>query len=105
MDADLVGFQEVFHEDALREVCTRSGRFDDALVVAPGADGTSGPRLGLATRLPLVDDAVAAITEFPKGLDTTADATEAPRRVRRLDVPRVAVPFPPGPGSPTLLSC
>ena len=29
MDADLVGFQEVFHEDALRDVCARSQQFAD----------------------------------------------------------------------------
>ena len=51
MDADLVGFQEVFHDEALRDVCGRSGRFGDGTVTAPGADGASGPRLGLATAL------------------------------------------------------
>ena len=78
MDADLVGFQEVFHEEALREVCARSGRFGGALVEAPGADGGSGPRLGLATRLPLVDDAVAAITRFPEGLDGAVGGVALP---------------------------
>ena len=29
----------MFHEEALREVCARSGRFAGALVEAPGADG------------------------------------------------------------------
>lgn len=67
MDADLVGFQEVFSEDALRQVCTRSGRFDGGTVEAPDADGASGPRLGLATRLAVVEP-VRTISEFPEGL-------------------------------------
>src|SRR5919107_82987 len=72
MDADLVGFQEVFHEEALRDVCDRSGLFPDGTVVAPGADGGSGPRLGLASRLP-VDEPVRAITDFPAGTDVEVD--------------------------------
>src|SRR3712207_4635222 len=53
MRAHVVGFQEVFSEQALRDVCERSGQFPDGTVVAPGADGASGPRLGLASGLPV----------------------------------------------------
>src|SRR4028119_1926651 len=52
MDADLVGFQEVFHEDALRDVCARSQEFADGTIVALGADGDRGPRLSLAEPWP-----------------------------------------------------
>jgi endonuclease/exonuclease/phosphatase family protein len=77
MEAQLVGFQEVFHEEALRDVCDRSGQFGDGTVVAPGADGASGPRLGLASRLP-IDEPVTAITDFPAGMDAQADGLALP---------------------------
>lgn len=77
MDADVVGFQEVFHEEALQEVCKRSGRFGGGTVVAPGADGVSGPRLGLATRLP-VTEAATTVVEFPAGLDAAVDGLALP---------------------------
>ena len=77
MDADVVGFQEVFHEEALQEVCKRSEQFSAATVVAPGADGMSGPRLGLATRLP-VTEAATTIVEFPTGVDVAVDGLALP---------------------------
>ncbi len=73
----MVGFQEVFHEEALRDVCDRSGQFPDGTVVAPGADGASGPRLGLASRLP-IDEPVATITDFPAGMDVEAEGLALP---------------------------
>jgi endonuclease/exonuclease/phosphatase family metal-dependent hydrolase len=54
LSADVVGFQEVWHEAALKAAVARSGlRY--AAVAAPGAEqGAVGtPRLGLATRLAL----------------------------------------------------
>jgi predicted extracellular nuclease len=78
MDADVVGFQEVFHADALREVCTRSGRFGpDDTVVAPGADGLSGPRVGFASTLPLAGEA-EPIERFPDGVDVPAEGIALP---------------------------
>jgi endonuclease/exonuclease/phosphatase family metal-dependent hydrolase len=77
MDADVVGFQEVFHEEALQEVCLRSRLFSGGTVVAPGADGASGPRLGLATRLP-VTEAASTVDRFPPGLDAAVDGLALP---------------------------
>jgi hypothetical protein len=77
MQAHLVGFQEVFHEEALRDVCDRSGQFPDGTVVAPGADGASGPRLGLASRLP-IDEPVTAISDFPAGMDVEVEDLALP---------------------------
>jgi predicted extracellular nuclease len=77
MEADLVGFQEVFHEEALRDVCGRSGSFDGATVVAPGAGGSSGPRLGLATQLSLAEP-VSTVTDFPAGVDAAVDGLALP---------------------------
>ena len=77
MRADLVGFQEVFDVEALRRVCEASGRFDGGTVVAPGADGSSGPRLGLATTLPVVEEPTP-IERFPEGLTVAADGLALP---------------------------
>src|SRR3712207_3254572 len=83
MEAHVVGFQEVFHEEALRDVCDRSGQFPDGTVVAPGADAASGPRLGLASRLPLAE-AVTSITDFPPGTDAAVAGLALPvGRLRR----------------------
>ncbi|TWF79783.1 endonuclease/exonuclease/phosphatase family protein [Pseudonocardia hierapolitana] len=77
MDADVVGFQEVFHAEALQEVCKRSGLYTGGTVVAPGADGVSGPRLGLATRLP-VTEAATTVERFPAGVDVPAEGVALP---------------------------
>jgi hypothetical protein len=80
MKADVVGFQEVFHEEALKEVCKRSQHMSGATVVAPGADGMSGPRLGLATLLP-VTEAATTVDAFPPGVDVAADGVALPRLI------------------------
>jgi Endonuclease/Exonuclease/phosphatase family len=98
MDADLVGFQEVFHEEALRDVCARSGEFPDGTVVAPDADGASGPRLGLASRLPL-DGPVTAITEFPPGTDVAVDGVGLPVGTFSRPVLRARVVLDPAEGT------
>ena len=77
MDADVVGFQEVFDEVALRDACGRSGLYAGGVVVAPGADGASGPKLGLATRLPVVE-AAEPVSQFPPGLDGMVDGVALP---------------------------
>ena len=101
MDADLVGFQEVFHEEALRTACRLSDAFDDtSTIVAPGADGISGPRLGLATRL-TVAEPPTTICEFPAGLDVVADGVALP--VGRFSRPilRTRVVLDPATGTTT----
>ncbi|MDO9096252.1 MAG: endonuclease/exonuclease/phosphatase family protein [Rubrivivax sp.] len=52
LNADVMGFQEVWHEAALKAAVARSG-LRNTTVVAPGAEqgATGTPRLGLATRL------------------------------------------------------
>lgn len=77
MDADVLGFQEVLHEEVLHDVCTRSGRFEDATVVAPRADGSSGLRVDLATRLPLAEP-VGSVVDLPAGLDAEVEEPAPP---------------------------
>jgi len=66
VNADLIGFEEVWDESALRAAVAASGLRYGA-VLAPGAEqGASGtPRVGLATRLTV--DAVRSIPTFGAG--------------------------------------
>jgi endonuclease/exonuclease/phosphatase family metal-dependent hydrolase len=73
----VVGFQEVFHHEALEQACALSGVFDAATVVAPGADGQSGPRLGLASTLPVTEEPTP-IADFPPGLDVPVEGLALP---------------------------
>jgi hypothetical protein len=98
MRAHVVGFQEVFHEEALRDVCSRSGQFPDGTVVAPGADGASGPRLGLASRLPMAE-AVTSITDFPPGTDAEVDGLALPVGSFSRPVLRARVVLDPAKGT------
>ena len=76
MDADFVGFQEVFHKAALEDVLARTGRYPHAVVDL--ADETQNlPRVGFVSRLPVLKTEV--IRDFPP---------EA-----RLDVMGQALPF------------
>ena len=63
MGADIVGFQEVFHQEALEQALTASGHYQDAQVVVAGGTG-EGPSLGLASRFPIVTHEV--IPDFPE---------------------------------------
>lgn len=90
MDADVVGFQEVWNEGALQNVCARSGLYNNATVSAPGTEGSPGPRVGLATRLPLAAP-VDSITRFPDGVGAVVEGVGLPvaefsRPVLRADL-------------------
>jgi endonuclease/exonuclease/phosphatase family metal-dependent hydrolase len=63
LNAEVCGFQEVWHEAALKAAVARSGQHFST-VVAPGAEqGAVGtPRVGLASKLPLL--AIESITDF-----------------------------------------
>ena len=92
MDADLVGFQEVFHESALHQVIRASGLFDEKSTFAPGADG-DGPRVGFATSLPLVESPTS-IADFPADLDFSIDGVPFPAKSFLRPVLRAVVQFP-----------
>ncbi len=102
MKAHVVGFQEVFHEEALRDVCDRSGQFIDGSVAAPGAHGASGPRLGLATRLPL-DEPVTSITDFPAGMDVAVDGLALPVGTFSRPILRTRVLLDPAKGTTAVI--
>jgi endonuclease/exonuclease/phosphatase family metal-dependent hydrolase len=66
MDADVVGFQEVFHLQALQELTDKSGRFANATVgVAPHQSGDLLPMVGVASNLPLAEP-LSVIHDFPE---------------------------------------
>lgn len=68
MNVDIVGFQEVFHEDALRTALERSSSFMGVqpivLATNENQDPLSTPSVGLASRLKIVGEP-ESITDFP----------------------------------------
>lgn len=62
MDADFVGFQEVFHREALADVVARAGCYAHAVVDVAEETGTL-PRVGFVSRLPV--HKVEVIRDFP----------------------------------------
>ena len=64
MDADIVGFQEVFNEAALQEVVSASGIYEGAgVLIAGGLYEDLRPLTALVTRYPVLEQ--GSITEFP----------------------------------------
>jgi endonuclease/exonuclease/phosphatase family metal-dependent hydrolase len=62
MQADIVGFQEVFHEEALRDVLRQSAFYREFHVVAADPTGEH-PTVALASRFPILESQV--IRDFP----------------------------------------
>jgi len=62
LDADFVGFQEVFHREALLDVVARSGQYSKAVVEVADETGDL-PRVGFLSRLPVKK--VEVIRDFP----------------------------------------
>ncbi len=54
MDADLVGFQEIFHRAALEEALQASGLYEGANVIV-GPERADSPAVGLVSRFPVLD--------------------------------------------------
>ncbi len=53
MDADIVGFQEVFSEAALQEVLAKTGRYNNATLQVSDRPGR-GPAVGLVSCFPVL---------------------------------------------------
>lgn len=53
MDADFVGFQEVFHRKALEDVCRKSGLYPQSIIEVGGETGDL-PRVAFVSRLPVL---------------------------------------------------
>lgn len=95
MGADVVGFQEVWQERALRDA---AGHLYPH-VSAPGASSegpslTEGPFVGIASRHPLVS--CDSITRFPPGLDKAVEGLALPVRDFSRPVLRAKIALPEG---------
>lgn len=66
MKADIVGFQEVFHEEALRSVLKENPLYVNAEVLVAG-DGTRSPKVALVSRFPI--ESYEVFEDFTEQLD------------------------------------
>ncbi|HAT30100.1 MAG TPA: endonuclease/exonuclease/phosphatase [Janthinobacterium sp.] len=84
LDADVIGFQEIFSQAVLREVLARTRRYRHASHAGfdpePGAERLT-PCLALVSRLPLAEPAVA-YADFPAGVAMPAGSRDADRFAR-----------------------
>jgi predicted extracellular nuclease len=67
MDADIVGVQEVFQEEALRNVLNANPNFKDYYTVVADNGGSGSPSVGLISRFPISDYEV--IRSFRETID------------------------------------
>lgn len=94
LDADLIGLQEIFSLDALRQVLARTQRYRDAALAGfdpdPGAERLT-PSVALVSRLPLAGPATACAA-FPAGIALPAGWRDPGRFARAPLRARVALP-------------
>jgi endonuclease/exonuclease/phosphatase family metal-dependent hydrolase len=95
LDADVIALQEVFSQEAVRDVMARSERYRDALHVGFAPEpGKLTPSVALVTRLPLAGEPVKHV-DLPRGLTVPLlDLKEAMTRFTRpvLQVPVLLAP-------------
>ncbi|MDX2230043.1 MAG: endonuclease/exonuclease/phosphatase family protein [Leptolyngbyaceae cyanobacterium bins.349] len=88
MDADVVGFQEIFHVEALQQALNTSKLYANAKLVAPPPTGT-GPMVAMVSRFPVLRHRVYEV--FPPEAQLTLDGAAIPihrfsRAVLAVDV-------------------
>lgn len=76
MEADIVGFQEVFSEEALKQALAATGRYDNVNVVVSDRGVGEGPAVALATSFPILGHEV--ITKFPPSAILDIDGQPIP---------------------------
>ncbi|MDN2708382.1 endonuclease/exonuclease/phosphatase family protein [Janthinobacterium sp. SUN118] len=79
LDADVIGFQEIFSQAALRDVLSRTRHYREAVLAGYDAVDASGrmlPTVALVSRLPLAGPGVA-YANFPAGVTLPADGQGA----------------------------
>ncbi|NHQ93613.1 endonuclease/exonuclease/phosphatase family protein [Janthinobacterium lividum] len=75
LDADVIGFQEIFSQAALRDVLSRTRHYREATVAGYDAMDSAGrmlPTVALVSRLPLAGAGVAW-ADFPAGMSVSAE--------------------------------
>lgn len=93
MDADFVGFQEVFHREALEDVVKRSGRYTRAVIDVADETGFL-PRVGFVSRLPVRK--VEVIRDFPVEARLDLQGQPVPFSQFHRPVFRVTIELPGG---------
>lgn len=78
LDADVIGFQEIFSQSSLREALARTRKYRNAVQVGfdpdPGAERLT-PSVALVSRLPLAVPGVA-LSDFPQGVALPEDCRD-----------------------------
>ena len=86
LDADVIGFQEIFSQASLREALARTDKYRDAVHVGfdpdPAAERLT-PSVALVSRLPLAGPA-ATYTSFPAGVALPEGSRDAERFSRAV---------------------
>ena len=83
LDADVIGFQEIFSQATLREVLARTRRYREAFHAGFDPDPAAmrlTPSVALVSRLPLVSP--TPLTEFPRGIELPPGSRDAARFTR-----------------------
>jgi endonuclease/exonuclease/phosphatase family metal-dependent hydrolase len=86
LDADVIGFQEIFSQDCLRAALARTRRYRDAIHVGfdpdPAAERLT-PSVALVSRLPLAAPGMA-LDEYPAGVAMAEGTRDAERFSRAV---------------------
>lgn len=84
LDADVIGFQEIFSQPALRDVLSRTERYRDAIHAGFDPDPHATrltPNVALVSRLPLAAEPVV-YPDFPQGVTSDSGNPDADRFAR-----------------------
>ena len=84
LDADVIGFQEIFSQAALRDVLSRTRHYRDAVHAGfdPDPDATRlTPNVALVSRLPLAAEPIV-YSGFPQGVSSDSGNPDADRFAR-----------------------
>lgn len=84
LDADVIGFQEIFSQATLKEVLARTRRYREAFHAGFDPDPAAmrlTPSVALVSRLPLAAPP-APLSEFPRGIELPAGSRDAARFTR-----------------------
>ena len=95
LDADVIGFQEIFSQASLRDVLSRTRRYRDAIHVGfdpdPAAERLT-PSVALVSRLPLAAPGIA-LDDYPAGV-AMAEGTRDAQRFSRAVIHAAVVVSP-----------
>jgi len=91
MEADIVGFQEIFHEEALREAISKDNAYRNAEIIVANATGQR-PVVGLVSKFKVISHEI--VEDFKEILDI--DELEVPIKSFSRPVLRALIELPNG---------